>query len=765
MRIFYRRPLTLLALLTALFAAADVTAQCTDPCLMRDGLENEYSVAASDAEAARFLNQATFGATATDIAAVRSQGIGGWLSQQFALQPTLARPFLESVARVRHDENRTLSQDDRVHRWYDTAVKAPDQLRQKMAYALGQIIVASDRNDSLSGEVLQMAEWNDLLVRNAFGNYRQLLQEASFSPVMGRYLTHLRNRRYELNPTFTTQTGPPATYTITAYAADNNGSEPDENYAREIMQLFSVGLLSRNPDFSLIDIDPGTPGVQTQSTYDQQMIRTLARVFTGLAFDCNPTTTVQGITVRQNCTGTRNTDAPPTPACTGTECRFYNRTNLFGQSPPRARLPNNSGDSSLIHPDWYRPMVCYPHYNDNGRDVDRFQLSGQGPTNPVATTINPGVTIPAGAPERTKSLILSDTLLATQDELQPGVSKETVLNCSPSTGQNILTASQRAECIAYCEDNIHAAIDLMFYHPNLPPMVARQLILRFVSSNPSPQYIERVAQRFINDGNGVRGNLASTLDAVLTDSEARQPFAGQFGKPREPMLRLISIWRHFGAISGGNTCRNNGSSSVGNGNIACWGSASPQNTYLQRPLGANSVFNFYEPDYQPPGAIADAGLFAPEFQIINENTTMLAANDLFRRICESYGSDNCNGAFVATPSTDIAHIPPANLDALPGMACGSDVVNGCSGVEDMNLIEALNLRMLGGLMSGQVATPALCSDPGNFGMKSVLHNLLKCGLIGNLGQTGGTAGRDARRRKALYLIHLISISPEFAHQR
>lgn len=765
MRIFSRRPLMCLALLTALFCSGNVIAQCSDPCLMRDGLENEYSTAATDADAARFLNQATFGATLSDIAAVRSQGISGWLSQQFAAQATLAKPFLEAVARIRHDANRTLSQDDRLHRWYDTTVKAPDQLRQKMAYALGQIIVASDRNDSLAGEVLQMAEWNDLLVRNAFGNYRQLLQEASFSPVMGRYLTHLRNRRYELNPTFTTQNGPPVTYTITAYAADNNGSEPDENYPREIMQLFSIGLLSRNPDFSLVDIDPGTPGVQTQSTYDQQMIRTLARVFTGLAFDCNPTTTVHGVTVRQNCTGTRNTDAPPTPACTGTECRFYNRTNLFGQSPPRARLPNNSGDSSLIHPDWYRPMVCYPHYNDNGRDVDRFQLSGQGPTNPVATTINPGVTIPAGAPERSKSLILSETLLATQNELQTGVSKETVLNCSPSTGQNILTPSQRAECIAYCEDNIHSAIDLLFYHPNLPPMVARQLILRFVTSNPSPEYIERVAGRFINDGNGVRGNLASTLDAVLTDPEARRPFAGQFGKAREPMLRLIAIWRHFGAISGGNTCRNSSGSSVGNGAIACWGSTSPQNTYLQRPLGANSVFNFFEPDYQPPGVIADAGLFAPEFQIINENTTMLAANDLFRRICESYGSDNCNGVFATTPSTDIAHIPPANLDALPGMTCAADLINGCSGTDDVNLIEALNQRMLGGLMSGQVGTPALCSDPSNFGMKSVLHNLLKCGLIGNLNQSGGTAGRDARRRKALYLIHLISISPEFAHQR
>ncbi len=734
---------------------------------MLDGLENEFALAATDTEAARFLNQATFGATRSDISAVRGQGYAGWLSQQLNASPTLARPFLEVMARTRHDANRNLGQEDRIHRWYDTAVIAPDQVRQKMAYALSQIIVASDQNDSLAGEPLQMAEWNDLLVRNAFGNYRQLLQEASFSPVMGRYLTHLRNRRYELNATCMaggggcTGAGP---YVITSYAADNNGAEPDENYAREIMQLFSIGLESRNNDFSLIDIDPGTPGIQEQPTYEQLMIRTMSRVFTGLAFDCNPTTTVQGVTVRQNCTGTRNTDAPPSPTCTGIQCRFTNRNNLFTQSPPRPRLPNDGGDSSLIHPDWYRPMVCYPHFNDNGRDVDRFQLPGQGPTNPVATTINVGVVIPPGVPESSKSLILSDTLLATQTEWQPGISKETVLNCSLS-GPTDLTATQRTQCVDFCENNVKSAIDLLFNHPNLPPMVARQLILRFVTSNPSPEYIGRVAQRFINDGNGVRGNLKATLEVVLTDPEARRPFAGQFGKPREPMLRMVAIWRHFGAISGGNTCRNNGNSTVGNGNVACWGSTSPQSTYLQRPLGASSVFNFYEPDYQPPGVIADAGLYAPEFQIINENTTMLAANDLFRRICENYGGDNCNGSFATTLPTDIAYIPPANLEALPGMACALDIVNGCSGVHDMSLIEELNLRIMGGQMSGQVGTPALCSDPANFGMKSVLHNLLKCGLVGNLGQTGATAARDARRRKALYLIHLIAISPEYAHQR
>jgi uncharacterized protein (DUF1800 family) len=730
---------------------------CSGDCIMRESFETPFGFAESDAEAARFLNQASFGATRASIAQVRSLGIEQWIDQQFTLPQTLAFPFLEQVAKDRHDANRNLDQTDRVQRWYDTAVTANDQLRQKLAYSLGQIIVVSDQNDNLSGMPLQMAAWNDILVKNAFGNYSALLRETSFSPMMGRYLTHLRNRRYELDASFT---GAAPSYLINSYTAQNSGNEPDENYAREVMQLFSIGLESRNRDFSLVDIDPGTPGVQIQPTYDQQMITTLSRAFTGLAYDCTPSIAVQGVNIVQNCSGSRNTAPPPTPPCVGTQCRFSNRNNLFFNDPTRARLPNNSGDSSLLHPDFYRPMVCYPHFNDNGRDLDRFQLPGQTPTTPVNASFAVGLTVPAGAPDANKVLMLSDVVAATQTEFQPGVSRELALDCS-TTNPTALSDSQRQQCIDYCENNVKSAVDLLFNQPNMAPMLARQLILRFVSSNPSPEYIDRVAAKFENNGSGVRGDLKATVKAVLMDEEARRPFTGQFGKPREPMLRMVSVWRHFGYVAGGNTCRNNGSSTVGNGNVACWGTSSPQNAFFQRPLGAPSVFNFYEPDFQPPGVIANAGLYGPEFQIINENSTMQTANEMMRVVCENYGSDNCSGV-LTTPPTDRAYVPVATLDALPGMACANDVINGCSGTHDRDLIEELNLRMLGGLMSGDLANPLLC---GNTGMKGVLHNLLSCGLAGNLSQTGATAGRDARRRKALYLIHLISISPEYAHQR
>ncbi|HET7844183.1 MAG TPA: DUF1800 family protein, partial [Xanthomonadales bacterium] len=606
-----------LAAAAALLSPLPLAAQSCPDCIFAQGYENEFVLPANDAEAARFLNQATFGARRSDISLVRTAGFEGFLDQQFAAATTLARPQLEARAAQVRLNNQTINQDDRIHLWFNTAVTAPDQVRQKVAYALSQIIVTSDQNDTLNGEPIQMAEWNDIHVRNAFGNYRDLLREASFSPMMGKYLTHLRNRKYEVTPRCRPNNQPTGTptdcnndttapFVITPDAANNapggyqvgnNGNEPDENYAREIMQLFSIGLVTRNPDFSIVD-DPGNPG-NPLPTYDQLMIRTLSRAFTGLAYDCTGNQVVEGVTIQQNCSGARNSTPPPNPSCTGIDCRYTNLSALFFNDPPRARLPNDSGDSSLVHPDFYKPLVCYPRYNDTGRDRRNFQFAGQTLTPPVNTTLDPGVAAPAGMQDADKQLVLSGTLLQTLQEFRPGESKEVAPNCETTTN-----TSQRSECIAYCENNVRSVADLLFNHPNTAPMVARQLILHLVTSNPSPQYIARVAAVFANNGAGVRGDLKAVTRAILLDPEARQPFAGQFGKPREPLMKLVAVWRHFNAISA---------------DARRWGPTSPQNAYLQRPHGAPSVFNFYEPDYQQPGAIATAGLYSPEFQIINEN--------------------------------------------------------------------------------------------------------------------------------------------------
>jgi len=130
-------------------------------------------------------------------------------------------------------------------------------------------------------------------------------------------------------------------------------------------------------------------------------------------------------------------------------------------------------------------------------------------------------------------------------------------------------------------------------------------------------------------------------------------------------------------------------------------------------------------------------------------------------VCAGYGGNNCNGAFAATPPTDRAYVPPANLDALP--------IGDGSATSDAALIEALNVRLMGGTMSGTIDAAAACPAPGasptltatlGSGMKGRLYGMLRCTAFNTLGAT-----QDNRRRKALLLSHLILISPEFNTQR
>lgn len=744
------------ALLTFALALLFVR-ECPAAAFFTDGFEPPFDRPATDGEAARFLNQATFGATARSLLELRATGINTWISQQLMQPATLARPFMEALAVSENLAGRSLSQTHRLQRWFDTAVTAPDQLRQKVAYALGQMIVVSDQAGALSGEPVVMAEWNDLLVRNAFGNYRTLLGEASRSPMMGNYLTHLRNRKFELTPRCFDQRPPlnddpdnnPADgvdyHDCTGSDATNNGTmapviarynlpssgivAPDENYARELMQLFTIGLVERNADFSPIQL-----GDQPVATYDQQMIVTLSRVLTGFTYRCSGTRVVQGYPIPRTCS---------------------TNPNSFPSTPGSLTLNDERG---LVHPDRYEPMACVPRYHDTGRDSIGFQLPGPGGESPAGATLllGAGQTIPGGTPERSKALTLAGTTMLAIDEIDAGAPRSSAVNCQASS----LTAEGFAQCRQYCEDSLDGALDLLFQEPNTATMVARHLIQRLVTSNPSPAYIERVALAFADNGSGVRGDLKAVVRAVLQDIEARQPAATVAestapGRTAEPLLKLVQLWRSIGAVSGdsgSNGYRRWARTSCSSG--GSW----PQCAYQQRPLGAPSVFNFYEPNYSQPGTIAGAGLFSPEFQIINENTTMLAANDLYGQICSGWGSNNCHGALSSTPPGDRAYFPPAALDALPGGGCGT----GCSESDDVALIDRLDLLLLDGRMSGTIGDPAQPGSTANNGMRGTLYRLLRTGITGSMGQS---QPQDARRREILYTLHLIAVSPEFNTRR
>ncbi|MEY2490937.1 MAG: hypothetical protein QOC70_2879, partial [Verrucomicrobiota bacterium] len=155
-------------------------------------------------------------------------------------------------------------------------------------------------------------------------------------------------------------------------------------------------------------------------------------------------------------------------------------------------------------------------------------------------------------------------------------------------------------------------LDTIFNHPNVGPYICRQLIQRLVTSNPSPGYLYRVTAIFNNNGQGVRGDLKAVVRAILMDYDARgsAKTVHGAGHQREPVIRVINLLRAFGASSP------DGKFSVRNANT----------NLGQEAMHSPTVFNFFSPDYERPGFIADAGLKSPEFEITTETTVVTIAN-------------------------------------------------------------------------------------------------------------------------------------------
>lgn len=206
--------------------------------------------------ASHFLNQASFGPSFTEIEDLAYGSASLWFRDQLSLPPTLHLDALYASG-VRNDFESFRGASDS---FWGAIISGDDQLRQRMVYALSQILVISEgRESQLAGLPLTTAQYMDVLTEHAFGNYRDLLEEVTYSPAMAVYLTYLYNRRED-----------PAT-----------GRVPDENYARELMQLFTIGLVELRPDGSVITDNQGRP----VETYDNMDVTGLARVFTGLGLD------------------------------------------------------------------------------------------------------------------------------------------------------------------------------------------------------------------------------------------------------------------------------------------------------------------------------------------------------------------------------------------------------------------------------------------------------------------------------------------------
>ena len=506
---------------------------------------------ASEAQAARFLTRATFGPNPTEIHKLAVIGYTAWFDEQERATPSLERPTLSSLAAGGH----SVGQEQRLEQWWKNALTKPDQLRQRMAFALSEIFVVSDVAAALANDPIGLAEYYDILVRDGLGDYRTLLEDVTKSPAMGRYLSMLKNQKEDLA----------------------NNIRPDENYAREILQLFSIGLVKLGAD-GTVQLDAFN---QPIPTYDQSVVEGFARVFTG-----------------------------------------WNYANAGNWDWP---------DES------YLPMEPWEGYHEQG-----------------TKTLLDGVVCPAG-----------------------------------QTVQQDLTF----------------ALDLVAAHPNVGPFLGKQLIQRLVTSNPSPQYVARVAAVFADDGSGARGNLLAVAKAILTDPEAVSgpvDHPDTFGKLREPLLRVTALWRAFGATFPGNKYH-------------YW---YPDDQLGQAPLRAGSVFNFFTPAYAPPGEIHDAGLVAPEFQITTEQRITTSTNRFWECVFEGY-------AGYAHPKEDTAllHINPQI--ALAG--------------DPAALVENLNLLLMSGQMSQE--------------MKDIVVSMVT-----------DTDAAEPRQR-VLEALYLIVTSPEFCVQK
>lgn len=220
------------------------------------------AAAISAVQASRFLAQATFGATKADIGLVQSMGFDGWITEQISRPRTAHWDWL--VANGYSAGTFINAQTGFDNTVWRQIISEPGQLRQRVGMALAEILVVSIDGVNQQWRQFSVAAYLDILLDSAFDNYRTLLERITTNAAMGAYLTFINNRR----------------------ANATTGSVPDENYARELMQLFTIGLNRLNMD-GTVQMSAGNP----IETYTQNDVSQLARVFTGLVLDSTDSTT------------------------------------------------------------------------------------------------------------------------------------------------------------------------------------------------------------------------------------------------------------------------------------------------------------------------------------------------------------------------------------------------------------------------------------------------------------------------------------------
>jgi uncharacterized protein (DUF1800 family) len=463
------------------------------------------------AEAARFLTQATFGPTEADIKALSASTFPAWLAAQTTApisQPTHLGWEEQRLAQLSAGTPQSgLTVNQFYESFWEGAATAPDQLRQRVAFALSQIFVVSFAGTTVDAR--GPASYLDMLNNDAFGNFRTILTDVTYHPMMGTFLTYAGNQKESSDGTRT----------------------PDQNYARELMQLMTIGLYALNVDGTVKTDGAGN----SIPTYTQSDVIGLAKVFTGLSW---------------------YSPAPSSSTYSGIH-----------------RDPN-----SMI-----TPMMVYNQYHSTS---EKDFLGTKLPASSTADT--------AG--------------------------------------------------------DIKIALDTLFNHPNVGPFLAQRLIQQLVTSNPSPAYVQRVASVFNNNGNGVRGDMAAVVTAILNDPEARDMgnvSVSSFGKLREPLIRLTNWMRAFQANSQSGEWLMN--------------STATNKSLSEAPLTAPSVFNFWRPGYSPPTPqLASHNLLSPEFQVTDPVSVASYLNFMQITVVSGVGLTPISGSGHDITSAYSAELSVAN---------------------------------------------------------------------------------------------------------
>ncbi len=494
----------------------------------------------NDEDAVRFLLQSQFSASDAEIAAVRSKGYKTWLTEQMAA-PASTSGFDWLNARGYGAINTTNFYDNSYpgdYMIWNQLMTSSDAVRKRMALALSEMFVVSLTGLDFPWRSHAIAAWWDMLVSNALGNFRTLLEGVTLNPAMGYYLNTRGNLKED----------------------PSKGRVPDENYGREVMQLFTLGLYQLNNDGT----EKRDGNGNKLESYSQSDITNIARVFTG--WDVDRTQNVNTI------------------------------------EPVSGRTIPNTTYTQL-------PMRLNPANH---------------------------------------STLASNFLGATVPANTDGVAA------------------------------LKIALDTLFNHPNVGPFFGKQMIQRLITSNPSPAYVNRVANAFNNNGSGVRGDLKAVFAAILLDDEARGPAGltqNGFGKLREPMLRLVQWGRTFGITSA-------------RGSWKIPDLSDPATRLGQSPLRSPSVFNYFRPGYVPPSTALSASLTpAPEFQLVNESSVGGYLNSMQTTIR--------NGIFVNAPD-----LPQNTSNANNGNDITASYTAELALVTDpAALVRRLNLLLCAGQMS------------------------------------------------------------------